>query len=692
MHKNDSFLSRNSKQESRKGSESPISEFSKKKSLQGFEGQGESSDFIFDHEKDIQSLENEKDLDIESLHILEKKTSQNENENPSISEESLDITYYTSKWSIYLAIVCFIPSLVKIPSATNALVSVFTMAKEDFSCQTCLPEEVCGEYSLDYFYPEKGDLDKCGRKQVDMCRISDVVLNSKSQESDNVCDDLQKCHPNFTLQKSNLNYINCPNRTFTHNHFTSTARSDFNMVCENNFKADIAISIFYAGFGIGGVVGGIIADSLGRKPVTIIFAVLLALSDMLTAYVINSFYFNIMRFLNGFFLNAMMVPGFALCMEEIPINYRGNMAMWFNAMFAVGSMILSYPFAHYWKDWRDLQFWISLSCLPSIVLTFFVPESYKWLISKARSKEAYKSALIFMTKHKYGIFAKVEDPLRDRENKNNHCDHYRNDCADLKTAINQKIEEVKNQKSAGPLAIITSHTMLPVTLNCSYNWFVCSVVYYGLGLNTGSLPGTPVFNNFCSAAMELPGYLAFSYLVDIPKLGRTKTMAMGHILGGICCIVSCLILEFNQICHVHDLDGKNGLNHDQPNAWPQVFGKSLAYLGKFFYAGCFGAIYSYTAEIYPSEVRSAGIGICSMASRVGGLVTPFILSLDAVQFWLPSGIFAFFGITCGLANLLLPETLGQPLLVTMEETDEIYFGKKRGERRGDRSKNLMVST
>ena len=50
-------------------------------------------------------------------------------------------------------------------------------------------------------------------------------------------------------------------------------------------------------------------------------------------------------------------------------------------------------------------------------------------------------------------------------------------------------------------------------------------------------------------------------------------------------------------------------------------------VGKFGIAGSFALIYNYTAELYPVVVRSNGVGIGSIAGRVGGILFPFVLDL-----------------------------------------------------------------
>ena len=46
--------------------------------------------------------------------------------------------------------------------------------------------------------------------------------------------------------------------------------------------------------------------------------------------------------------------------------------------------------------------------------------------------------------------------------------------------------------------------------------------------------------------------------------------------------------------------------------------------GKCGSAGCFDIIYNYTAEMYPTVVRTTGLGFCSMAGRFGGIAAPLV--------------------------------------------------------------------
>lgn len=89
----------------------------------------------------------------------------------------------------------------------------------------------------------------------------------------------------------------------------------------------------------------------------------------------------------------------------------------------------------------------------------------------------------------------------------------------------------------------------------------------------------------------------------------------------------------------------------------------ILFLARGMIAGLFQAAYVYTPEVYPTALRSIGVGGCSALARVGAMATPYVGQvlfqtsiLSAVSVY---GIFAVFA--C-FACLLLPyETRGADL-------------------------------
>ena len=97
-----------------------------------------------------------------------------------------------------------------------------------------------------------------------------------------------------------------------------------------------------------------------------------------------------------------------------------------------------------------------------------------------------------------------------------------------------------------------------------------------------------------SALTELPAYVLSPWFID--HWGRKPTLTFSFFLGGICCI---------------------------PAGYaPGNFKLILSLIGKFGCTVAFAIVFLYTMEMYPTEVRTTGLGLCSMVSRLGGIAAP----------------------------------------------------------------------
>ena len=56
--------------------------------------------------------------------------------------------------------------------------------------------------------------------------------------------------------------------------------------------------------------------------------------------------------------------------------------------------------------------------------------------------------------------------------------------------------------------------------------------------------------------------------------------------------------------------------------------KWLSFAGKFLISASFCAVYIFAAELFPTDVRSIGVGFGSMFGRVGGFAAPLIIELQ----------------------------------------------------------------
>lgn len=75
--------------------------------------------------------------------------------------------------------------------------------------------------------------------------------------------------------------------------------------------------------------------------------------------------------------------------------------------------------------------------------------------------------------------------------------------------------------------------------------------------------------------------------------------------------------------------------------------------------------------MYVLHCRSAGVGFCSAAARVAGVLCPFILLLGDSFRDLPLYIFGGSALVAGLLVLLLPETRNKKLPETVDEAEAL---------------------
>lgn len=70
-------------------------------------------------------------------------------------------------------------------------------------------------------------------------------------------------------------------------------------------------------------------------------------------------------------------------------------------------------------------------------------------------------------------------------------------------------------------------------------------------------------------------------------------------------------------------------------------------------SGALCSIYIFAGELFPTEIRSTGIGFGSMVGRLGGFMSPFIIQIQNKV--LVYAIFGVFGVLGGGFLFMLPE-------------------------------------
>ena len=157
--------------------------------------------------------------------------------------------------------------------------------------------------------------------------------------------------------------------------------------------AGTVIGITLLGWGIGGVIGGVLADYIGRRR-TMIFAILAySITTGLSAFAWDWVSFALLRFLVGIAIGSEWSTGASLTAEVWPDNARGRGAGLMQCGLGIGFFLASFTWlfvSGYGPGaWRIMFIIGVIPALFTFWLRSGVPKSQKWEHSNEKRKSAH---------------------------------------------------------------------------------------------------------------------------------------------------------------------------------------------------------------------------------------------------------------------------------------------------------------
>lgn len=459
------------------------------------------------------------------------------------------------------------------------------------------------------------------------------LVNLTIPKSDDETLEYSQCHIYVSSGAGNLNPANftrekCTEWVYETSEFKSTFTSEHNLVCDDALLTSHAKMIFYFGVLVGDLVFGVLADTIGRKKALYVTFVILLASAFGVCWAPEFISFVILQFIIGAANHGAFMICCVLGLEMVGPSKRVWAGIVIHAFFALGLVYLAGA-GYLLRDWQYISLAVAGPCVFYLSYWWIVPESPRWLISQGRESEA-------------------EDIIRKVAKVN-------------KVKIDEKLLKVSDdddKSSEGRIwHLFSNRVMLVRTLILFFNWAIVSMMYYGVTMHAGNMGGDFYLNFFLLAVVEFPAYSLAIFLLD--RIGRKKLHCSFMVLGGLACLSTIFPVLF----------GDKSI---------QPLTLALAIVGKIGSAGAFGVVYVFSAELFPTVVRNAGMGASSCIARVGGMLAPYVASsgdLVGGKFGqaLPLVIFGAASVTAGLLCLLLPETLNKKLPESIE--DGIKFGR-----------------
>ena len=332
----------------------------------------------------------------------------------------------------------------------------------------------------------------------------------------------------------------------------------------------------------------------------------------------------------------MQVPqSVTLYAEFLPTKQRGKCVVLLDCFWALGACLevilamLVMPAL----GWRWL---LALSSLPSLGFVLagsWLPESARYMAASGRSEEALDTLARVASENGKSML------------------------------LGRLVVDDMYGISRGRLADLLSKDLRRTTILLWIIWATASFSYYGVVLMSAELfeyngevcsaldgdlsltcsaqcrpLNTSDYNQLLWTTLaEFPGILVSLLLIE--KIGRKKTMALEFLLFTI------------TICFLFNCSSSKAVV------------TAILFMARALGSGLFQTAYVYTPEVYPTILRSVGVGSCSGVARFGAMLTPYIsqvLMKQSIQ--AAVGVYVLVSLAATICCLLLPiETRGREM-------------------------------
>ncbi|XP_030314635.1 solute carrier family 22 member 4 isoform X3 [Calypte anna] len=393
------------------------------------------------------------------------------------------VTAFLGEWGRFQRLVFFLLSASIIPNGFNGMSAVFLAGTPEHRCAVPRGANLSGEWRNASIPLEL----RAGRPVPSRCRRYRLAHLANLSALG--------LRPGWDVELGSLEQEPCLDGwEYSRDVYSSTIITEWNLVCEDDWKAPLTTSLFYVGVLIGSFISGQLSDRFGRKNILFLTMAVQTGFSFLQIFSTSWEMFTVLFLIVGMGQISNYVVAFILGTEILGKSVRILFStLGICIFFAIGYMLLPL-FAYFIRDWRMLLLALTVPGLFCIPLWWIIPESPRWLISQGR----YKEAEIIIRKA-----AKINGVAAP---------------AVLFDTTEMQDGKAQQQQKAILLDLFRTRNIATITIMSLLLWFFTSVGYFGLSLSTPNWHGDAYINCFLSAVIEVPAYvIAWLLLRSFPR-------------------------------------------------------------------------------------------------------------------------------------------------------------------------------
>ncbi|XP_005113366.1 solute carrier family 22 member 5-like, partial [Aplysia californica] len=395
----------------------------------------------------------------------------------------------------------------------------------------------------------------------------------------------------------------------TFNPEASTLISEWGLVCDKSWYVSVVISVQMVGLAAGALLTGYLSNRFGRKIVLYSWVALCGVANFISVFSTSVVMFGAIRFFIGLSAGGILSLCHVYPMEFVTVKWRafvGGFPASSTANVVLGVLMFLT------KDWRYLHLATALLCLLGFLTIFWMPESMRWLAVQNKTVQANAVG------RKICKYNRRPPPLEPLE------------------YITHAEVEV-GEKTDGPrIRDLFGRRFVKKTVFGFILFFTLSLIYYSIGFGIKALFGNFYVNFILFSVFSFPAFPFVPLFSN--RFGRRKSISAYFCSA--CVISTALFL-------LHFIVGLESLGMGETiTSLVIVTTVELAW----------STMIAFMVELFPTYIRTLGLGVVYTGGRVGGIVSPFLIQGTAGSVYVAYIVIAVCTALCASLALGLPET------------------------------------